>query len=266
MLAIIETGVQKYGTTLRSIKNRGFRTKKTYLTVLGMMCKHKTGGNPVLEMGLLWNRPERNRKFIDKEQFRILLDNADRTERIILILGAFTGMRRKEIAAIRMDDVKKDCILIHGKGHGIEGNVRRQPISSYVYFEICRFEEWKKELVIEDDRSKGRLVVFVNDGIMYSFDGRLSNMTNMITRLGMKHGIDVTCHSLRRLFCTTLISEGCPLETVKELMRHTNINTTIDCYVDPLKLKKDEWSNRCSTTLCTSIAISKGRDVGEFQF
>ena len=25
MLAIIETGVQKYGTTLRSIKNRGFR-------------------------------------------------------------------------------------------------------------------------------------------------------------------------------------------------------------------------------------------------
>ena len=233
-------------------------TKKAYLMILGKMIEFHTDRNPVEEMGLLWNRPERERKFITMDEFRTLLENADPTERLVLILGGFTGMRRKEIAELRYEDVKTDHIIIHGKGHGTKGNVRNQPISPYVKFEIDQYYKWKNAQP-EKDLTNGRLLCFKMDGCLYSYDGRLSNMTNLVTRLAARCEVDASCHSLRRLFATTLITEGCPLETVRELMRHTSINTTIDCYVDPMKLRKEEWVEKCSSVLSTTIATSKGK-------
>ena len=69
-------------------------------------------------------------------------------------------------------------------------------------------------------------------------------------------GVDlVLTKSISRLARNTVTL----LETVRELMRHTSINTTIDCYVDPMKLRKEEWVEKCSSVLSTTIATSKGK-------
>ncbi len=223
-------------------------TKRNYISILGLMCLFHTGRNPVKDMKLLWNRPQRKRKFIETSDFRMLIEESDPTERIILVLGSFAGMRRKEIAELRYEDVSKDVIRIHGKGHGYQGNIRDQPIAEYVLLEVERYMEWRHTLVGEDC-SDGRMVVFVKKGRIMSFIHSLTAMSNIIARLGARYGVDMSCHSLRRLYCTTLVGNGCPIETVKELMRHSNINTTIECYIDPLKLKKREWAEKCSLSL-----------------
>lgn len=218
-------------------------TKKNYIAILGMFCRYHTKKDPVSEMGILWNRPDRIRKFIGPEEFKELVKISNPTERLVLILGAFTGMRRKEIAELRFDDIGNDSVLIHGKGHGTDGKVRSQPITSFVIDEILRYMEWKKHLKGKD-MSEGRLLVFRRKGIILSFKDRLSALSNMVSRLGRRNGLDISCHSLRRLYCTSLVAEGCPIETVKELMRHSNINTTIECYIDPQRLNKRGWSER----------------------
>ena len=101
--------------------------------------------------------------------------------------------------------------------------------------------------------------MFEMDGCLYSFIGRLTAMTNRITRLGEKLDIDVSCHTLRRLFCTMLITHGCPLETVKVLMRHESLDTTLKCYVNPFKLRTEEWSYRCASSFRPLAKKGKAR-------
>ena len=234
-------------------------TKKLYVTILGVLCRYHTGRDPVREMDLLWNSTQRKRKFMNANDFRLLMNDADPTERMVLTLGAFAGMRRKEIAELRFKDIGRDHILIHGKGHGVNGKVRLQPVDSYVIFEAKRYMEWRQALK-EEDRSEGRMIVLRSNGVLLPFTDRLSSLSNIIARLGRKNGLDISCHSLRRLYCTTLVEQKCPIETVRELMRHTNINTIIECYINPNSMDKRKWTEKCALSLCAS-AVGKWKDL-----
>ena len=50
-------------------------------------------------------------------------------------------------------------------------------------------------------------------------------------KLGRRCGIDLTAHSLRRLFCTTLWDAGVDANTVRLMMRHQSLDTTMKCYI-----------------------------------
>lgn len=51
-------------------------------------------------------------------------------------------------------------------------------------------------------------------------------------------GIDMSPHSLRRLYAMTLADAGVPLETIARMMRHENPATTMKCYLraDPRRM------------------------------
>ena len=106
------------------------------------------------------------------------------------------------------------------------------------------------------DRSDDRLIVYYDkdtDEIRHYYDdGAAPSM--MIRRLGKSVGVEATCHSLRRLFCTNLYygvngEPGCDLATLKDLMRHANINTTLECYINVREKEKDETIRRFGATL-----------------
>lgn len=60
-----------------------------------------------------------------------------------------------------------------------------------------------------------------------------SRVTCTVSDLGTRAGIRMTTHSLRRYFATTLYySTDCDLQTVRRLMRHVDVSTTLKCYVD----------------------------------
>lgn len=203
-------------------------SKKLYLLVLGLFVEFLTGYNPRREAGILWNDDDRKRKFISPDQFRMMMYRADPLERLILSLGAYMGLRRSEIAGIRMEDIQGGHLIVRGKGHGPDGKVARLFIP--VQVQRC-MDAWMVErgriLGIGDGDPHLLLTVGKNPGRCMSGN----RIGEIVKKLGGKCGVDLTAHSLRRLFCTTMWSAGVDANTVRLMMRHQSIDTTMRCYI-----------------------------------
>ena len=97
-------------------------TARTYMSSFGKFIEYLTGNNPYTAAGISWNKAQIvNRKFIFREQWEKLKAVAEPDEMLILMLGAGLGLRRAEIAGLRLDDIVGDEITIRGKGHGPNG-------------------------------------------------------------------------------------------------------------------------------------------------
>lgn len=227
-------------------------TARSYIYVLNGMIEHYTGVSLVKKMRILWNRPVRHRVFITTDDFIKLFEIADDREKVVLVLGAFMGLRRDEMQHITLHDIRRDRIIIHGKGHGKNGLVYEQPMPMEVKHIIDTYMRWRSSLK-GIDMSEDRLLVYYDErrGIIGRYADRSGRLSDMVRDLGDRAGVTVTCHSLRRLFCTNLYygidgEGGADLATVKELMRHANINTTLSCYIDVKDREKERTLRKFS--------------------
>lgn len=230
-------------------------TAKAYIMTLNGMIEFYTGRALVKRMKILWNRPNRHRVFITTDDFARMYSAADIRGKTVLVLGAFMGLRRQEMQQIKLTDIRRDHIIIHGKGHGEKGMVVNQPMPIEVREIIDRYIRWRNSLPGKDC-SDDRLIVYYDkdrDEIRHYYDdgGALSMM---VKRLGKSVGVDATCHSLRRLFCTNLYygvdgEGGCDLATLKDLMRHATITTTMECYINVRDREKDETIRKYGASL-----------------
>lgn len=211
-------------------------SQKSYFHVLGRFIEHVTGRDPVKEADLLWNRDEAKRKFISVEEFRTLQECADRRDSLVLMLGGMMGLRRAEIAGIRLDDIDGRMLTVRGKGHGMRGKVAYLTLPLPV---IEAMEEWmevRRSIIREQgDRTEGHLIV-----TYAGLPAKPSTISYMLTDLAERAGVDFSAHSLRRLYATTLYRAGTDLDTLRRMMRHSNLQTTVDCYIaaDPDKINQ----------------------------
>ena len=62
---------------------------------------------------------------------------------------------------------------------------------------------------------------------------------DVVRKLGRERGIDLTAHSLRRLFANMVNESGVDSDTLRRLMRHVSVQTTFSCYlnVNPKKME-----------------------------
>ncbi|MBE6524505.1 MAG: site-specific integrase [Thermoplasmata archaeon] len=209
---------------------------KQDLRILSRFCCHYTGRDIEKQAGLLWNRAEYDRTWITPEDFRILYKAADPTDRMVLVLGAFMGLRRTEICSIRESDIKDGKITIHGKGHTEQGFVVRMEMLPQVAQELESYRKWKETKECRDD-----YLLQVEDHHMNVYNKMAPMTLNCHMRnLSIKTGVKVTAHSLRRLFATILWHElDTDLVTVKTMMRHASAATTLQCYIDAYSDKED---------------------------
>ena len=74
--------------------------------------------------------------------------------------------------------------------------------------------------------------------------------------LGRCCGIEVTTHSLRRRYATTLYYEiAADLQTVKCLMRHSSVDTTLRCYIQANDTKARTAAREVSEMLRECIDV-----------
>ena len=215
--------------------------RHAYLRSLSNMVMFHTRADIVKEANILYNREVCNRVFIDKDEFRLAFANANQMQRLILCLGAYMGLRRNEMANLRDSDIRDGILTIHGKGHGESGLVVNVRIPVPVLAAIDEYNASPFKAGIRSDdyliQSRGR-------------DKRLHRIhavkiSDAVTDLARKVGIRMTTHSLRRFYATMLYYDAnSDLQTLKNLMRHANINTTLKCYVDAYDLREREASER----------------------
>lgn len=184
-----------------------------YVKILGMFLA-RTGNPIVREMGLLWNEPEHpNARWITAEEFaRILEACSDPTDRIIVVLAGYAGMRRSEIAGLKLSDILSDRMVVTGKGHG-RGKQRIIPVTARIRAELDCYMEHRRRFV--EDRDVPGLVVAFSPG---SPPKGIASATvgKRVQRICGRAGVDASPHSFRRYFATR-IWETMPDKDIKVL-------------------------------------------------
>jgi len=211
-------------------------SRRGYLKVLGYWVQWYTGRDLMKECSILWNDARPHRVFINTDEFARLMEIADERDRVILLLGGAMGLRRDEIRKVRYGDIKDGRLRIHGKGHGPDGKVEEMRIPELVMSAIEEWTEIRNGNGMED-LSGGCIVVSYQKAGMKQMAA--TSLSHHIRSLGERAGVRVTTHSLRRLFATSLYRKDVDLVDIKTLMRHANINTTINCYIDPDRERLD---------------------------
>lgn len=226
--------------------------KRQYLRNLSSMIMFHTEVDVVKRCNILFNREERDRVFISDNDFGTICSKADPRTRVILYLGAFMGLRRSEMANIRDEDIRGGVLVIHGKGHGEDGLVITMRIPRPVQVAIQRYRL--------SPMKRGKKL---DDYLLQSTDHQQrlhrmyeSRISGSVHNLGKQCGIRVTTHSLRRYYATSLYYQvGVDLQTLKTLMRHSSINTTLRCYVEASDYKVVEAEEGLARYLESVIAV-----------
>lgn len=186
-----------------------------------------TGFNPLKKARLLWNEITYNPCFISVDEYGELLQAAEANPPLYmcLLLGGMMGLRRGEIAAIRLEDLQGERILIHGKGHGPEGKVAYQYIPQDLQREIRFYLAWRKQRLAADHETNPYFIIFLEKyGHAKNPKNRTQSISRLFELLAERTGVNVAPHALRRLYATQLYNDGhgADIETIARLMRHSN--------------------------------------------
>ena len=170
--------------------------------------------------------------FREKEVERIYADMFPHTfdgerEKLVLRMLYETGMRRSELAMLRLGglDLSAGSIKVRGKGD----KERIIPIENELAQNISRFLTLREEKIVElkcadehyeeTDRllinGKGRAV---SDGMIYLIVKRYMSPISTAER--------VSPHVFRHSFATHMLNEGANIDAIKELLGHSDLGTT----------------------------------------
>ena len=209
-------------------------TVKTKILILGNWMEFETGNNIPKRMKMLWNAEEPRRTFISKDQFDNLYSYAaNDCERLIMAFGSQMGLRRAEIAKIKLDDIVGNSLIIHGKGHG-KGKVVEKTIPAGLMRMIGAYIAGERKDIIEDETEQ-RLLLANSRNHRRGVPIEPTFIDNFYERLSRESGMKITSHVMRRLYCTLLADDAglrSDLDTLRRMMRHESISTTLGCYLD----------------------------------
>ena len=208
-------------------------SKKLYLIVFGRFLEILGLENLVKDADILWNRTEHRRLFITPEDFRMMSMGCDVRERLVLMLGAYMGLRRSEICNIRLSDITGNILTVHGKGHGTEGKVAHLKIPRPVMTVL-------ESYMLERGTSMCDHLILRTIGEHKGEPISSGALGSMIKRIAKRNNVDMTPHSLRRLYATTLYDVGTDLNTIRLMMRHNSITTTVECYINVNPVQKEK--------------------------
>lgn len=178
----------------------------------------------------LAKRRDRKPEFLTGEEIDALragLDTstlAGKRDRAIIDFIYSTGLRVTELTTLDRDDVnlERKEFAVRGKG----GKVR------VVYLTDWAAQSAGEYLAARTDPCPALFANHHNKPVAWKDAEKLRlsrfNVTNMISRLASKAGLfkEVSAHTLRHSFATTLLSNGADLRSIQELLGHRNIATT----------------------------------------
>ena len=168
---------------------------------------------------LPYPRPRRKLpKILSREEVARLIDaSSDLFQRTLLMVLYGTGMRRAEVARLKIEDIDSRRMIVHvvdGKGH----KDRDLPLSPTLLEALRAYWRWLKP----------RTYLFPSR-MHHSDEQPISDKTVWVacTKAAQKAGIrKTTPHLVRHCFATHLLEAGTDLRTIQLLLGHEDLEVT----------------------------------------
>ncbi len=156
-------------------------------------------------------------KFYDDEQIQALLRKIgtgtieDERNRAMIILALNTGLRRSEIADLKIEDVHTSSLVVRrGKGDK----------TRTVYLDGNTREVLTKYLNRRNNQTSTYVFTTRQGKVTGKYMGKISSS---ITE---KTGVQFSWHKCRHTYAKTLLRSGVDLETIRIMLGHENLGTT----------------------------------------
>ena len=201
--------------------------------------------NPMAKVDVIKTRKTPKKAFeeIDLEKLRECCRST--REKLLVELMLSTWCRVSEVAQIRLDEIKDDTILVHGKGQKdrtVYLNAKskfaldkylaeRADDNPYLFPKAKYAGDIRK--VARGEKRKMECEWYKKPGLVSDNEHTNSGTIEMIIRkLGKRAGVNNTHpHRFRRTGATYALRQGMPLTTVSKLLGHAGIGVT-QIYLD----------------------------------
>jgi len=127
-------------------------------------------------------------------------------DRLIVLILAYTGIRRAELLSLRLRDINFHSKMLTVRGKG--GKERAIPIADILYPPLCKYT---RNMQTGD----------------YLFPIQPRRLWSIIVKYATEAGIDdFHPHSFRHYFATQLVEKNTRLDDIQRLLGHADISTT----------------------------------------
>ncbi|NTV28734.1 MAG: site-specific integrase [Candidatus Omnitrophica bacterium] len=168
------------------------------------------GKNPVSKVKLLKVDNKRLR-YLEKPEIARLIGNCLAHLKPIVILALNTGMRKSEIFNLRWDDVDFNLRMIQLLKTK-NNKIRNIPMNESVYYTLKALKEQSEDEQVFPGRN-GPAITYVTK--------------SFATALRKSGIINFRFHDLRHTFASQLVMAGVDLNTVRELLGHSELTMTL---------------------------------------
>lgn len=183
---------------------------------------------------------------LTKEEIKLVLDKCENVREELLVKLMITcALRVNEVVNIRLSDFYEEygtiMLKVMGKGRdGLKTDIVK--IDSRI-FELIK--KYCKEYNVQD-------YLFTSTSNNNN-GGKLNNITirRIITKLFEKANLNtekLSAHSMRHTSCEISLESGLPIQEVSEMMRHSNISTTM-IYTKEIKQRESQFANVLANNL-----------------
>jgi len=180
-------------------------------------------GNPFNGIKML-KIPKQPPKLLTQEEIDRLIDAADLWLKPMLIVLRNTGLRTHELLGLRWADVdfSRNLITVRNqKGNSYRAIPMTQELYQILLWLRSNYVN-PKGVTVTPRQPNQMNYVFCND-----VGNRLSGISYSFQKACRKAGIKASPHTLRHNFASYLVMQGVDLPSVKELLGHTQISTTM---------------------------------------
>ena len=183
--------------------------------------------------------------FAEAKEFIQRLDELDDEyicKKVILKMMLLTGLRTAEMHGLRWSDIDFDKKLVHVRRNRLYSkeigvyekepktrtSTRDVPLTDSLIEDLKNYYEWFKIASDDFQENLDNYYLVVNIYREPLGIGRLGVWLNDFEK---KHGFKhVTCHGLRHTYCSLLLSQNVPIQTVSKYMGHSDSTVTLQVY------------------------------------
>ena len=233
--------VKGYRRVLRTIFNEAIRYD---WTTKNPVCATKIGvGNNNISL-----RPVHEKEVFsitESQAFLQALDKLpeDMAYRVIPVkIMLLTGARIGEVHGLRWSDIDFNKNVVHiersriaSEGHGTyekepktRTSKRNIPLPKSLVEDLIKYQDWFRQADDKFDQHLDSTYIASN---VYRQPAGVGTIGNWLTKFEEENGFKhVTCHGLRHTYCSLLLTQNVPIQTVSRYMGHSDSTITLEVY------------------------------------